>query len=85
MKIALKYLAILAVLIFSFIACDKDFASINSDIINDDTAANFLIKDTVYNENIIAYTKALDPVQTNNLPVNMLGVYNDPNYGTTYS
>ncbi|TVZ58101.1 uncharacterized protein DUF4270 [Flavobacteriaceae bacterium MAR_2010_105] len=79
--IALKNLAILTLLISSFIACDKDFASIDSDIINNDNAAHF--KTSKQKFNVTAYTKKLDPVQTNNLPLNFLGVYNDQVYGTT--
>ncbi|MGS2725522.1 DUF4270 domain-containing protein [Psychroserpens sp. BH13MA-6] len=80
-KIALRNLAMLALLISSFIACDKDFADIDSDIINNENATHF---NTIAEDfEVIAYTKPLSPVQTNNLPVNMLGVYNDPIYGNT--
>ncbi|TBV28123.1 DUF4270 domain-containing protein [Meridianimaribacter sp. CL38] len=80
-KFALKYIAILTVLISSFIACDKDFASIDSDIINGDNATHFNSSQIQYD--VIAYNKKLPPVQTNNLPVNPFGVYNDPVYGRT--
>ncbi|WP_033959805.1 DUF4270 domain-containing protein [Psychroserpens jangbogonensis] len=80
-KIALRNLMILAITTSFFIACDKDFATIESDIINDDNATNF---DTFSREfDVIAFTKALPPVQTSLLPVNMLGVYNDDIYGQT--
>lgn len=79
--IALKNLAALILLVSSFIACDKDFANIDSDIINNDNASHFGVNSRDFD--VIAYTKTLDPVQTNNLPLNLLGVYNDPNYGTT--
>ncbi|MFC4723087.1 DUF4270 domain-containing protein [Geojedonia litorea] len=80
-QIALKNLAILTLLISSFIACDKDFASIDSDIINNDNAVHF--KAAKQKFNVVAYTKKLDPVQTSNLPLNFLGTYYDPVYGTT--
>jgi len=80
-KFALKYIAILTVLISSFIACDKDFASIDSDIINGDNATHFNSSQIQYD--VIAYNKKLPPVQTNNLPVNLFGIYNDPVYGKT--
>ncbi|MEH6534851.1 MAG: DUF4270 domain-containing protein [Psychroserpens sp.] len=80
-KIALRNLAVLTLLVSCFIACDKDFADIDSDIINNDTATHF---DTDSRDfDVIAYTKVLDPVQTNGLPVNLLGVYNDPIYGVS--
>jgi hypothetical protein len=74
-KIALRNLAVLTLLVSCFIACDKDFADIDSDIINNDNATHF---DTDSRDfEVIAYTKVLDPVQTNNLPVNLLGAYKD--------
>lgn len=79
-KIALRHLALLTVLLCSFVACDKDFANIDSDIINNDNATNFDTNARLFD--VIAYTKALDPVQTNALPINLLGVYTDP--GVSY-
>jgi hypothetical protein len=75
-KIALRNLALLTVLFTSFIACDKDFANIDSDIINNDNATHFRTGDTLYD--VIAYTKQLDPVKSNDLPLNFLGFYDDP-------
>ena len=79
--IALRNLAILAIMTSFFIACDKDFAIIESDIVNNDNATNFdgLSRDF----DVIAFTKALPPVQTSALPINLLGIYNDPVYGQT--
>ena len=80
-KIALKNSVVLLLLLTAFIACDKDFANIESDIVNSGTATHF---DTDHvTHDVITYNKALDPVQTNNLPVNLLGVYKDPLYGLT--
>lgn len=79
--IALKNLMVLALITSFFVACDKDFATIESDIINNDNATNF---DALSREfDVISFTKPLPPVQTNNLPINLLGVYNDPVYGQT--
>ena len=78
---ALKNFAIVTLLISSFIACDKDFASLDSDIINNDNASHF--NTDAMRFNVVTYNKKLDPVQTNNLPINMLGIYNDSLYGTT--
>ncbi len=77
-KFALKNIAILALLISSFIACDKDFATVGSDIIGQN---NFDSERQKFE--VIAYTNPLGPVQTNNLPLNYLGAYNDPLYGLT--
>ncbi len=78
-KFALKNIAVLAILISSFIACDKDFATVGSDIIGQN---NFNV-DSTKEYPVIAYTNPLEPVQTNNLPVNYLGAYKDPIYGLT--
>ncbi len=78
---ALKNCAILIVLLGSFIACDKDFASIESDIINSGNATHFDTDHELYS--VITYNKTLGPVQTNNLPINMWGVFKDQRYGLT--
>lgn len=66
----------------SFIACDKDFATLESDVINSDVATNFDILSEQHD--IIAYTKALSPVQSNGLSLSTLGLYDD-SYGRTTS
>lgn len=68
------------VITLSIIACDKDFATLDSDIINEANATNFDIASQRYD--IVSYNKALGPVQTNNLPLNAIGVYDDA-YGRT--
>ncbi len=61
-----------------FISCDKDFNSLDSDVIGDNHFD--LEKEEV---SVIAYSKATGPVQTNNLPLNALGIYNNPKFGQT--
>lgn len=80
-NIALKNFAVVILLISSFIACDKDFVSLDSDIINNDTATHFTTDAMRFD--VVTYNKKLNPVQTNNLPINLLGVYNNSLYGTT--
>ncbi|SHG72065.1 DUF4270 domain-containing protein [Winogradskyella jejuensis] len=80
-KIALRNFTIAIVIGFGVIACDKDFATIDSDIINEDTATNFNTTSEKYE--VISFTNRLDPIQTNGLGINMLGVYDDPIYGHT--
>ena len=79
--ISLRNIAIFTVLLSSLIACDKDFSNIDSDIINNDNASHFETYSEKYD--VIAFTKKLDPVQTNQLPLNAVGLYSDPgeNYG----
>jgi len=69
-------------IILSFIACDKDFSNLESDIVNKENATNFSIKDSTFQ--VITYTEALGPVQTNELGLNTLGLYDDT-YGRTTS
>ena len=73
--IAHKNFAIVILLISSFIACDKDFVSIDSDIINNDNATHFITDAMKFD--VVTYSKKLDPVQTNNLPIYHLGTFND--------
>jgi len=75
---SIKTIFVLLGLILSFNACDKDFASIGVDVIGND---NFETNSISFPA--ITYNKAVKPVQTNNLSSNLLGIYNDPIYGTT--
>ncbi len=61
-----------------FVSCDKDFNSLDSEVIGNDHFD--LEKEEV---SVIAYSKATGPVQTNNLPLNALGIYNNPKFGQT--
>lgn len=71
-------LLLLLALTTLFIACDKDYVSLDSDISGQN---NFGMSNTKYE--VTAYTKKLNPVQTNGLPSNLLGYYNDLVYGST--
>lgn len=62
----------------AFIACDKDFVSLDSDISG---LNNFDVADMKYD--VIAYSNKLGPVQTNNLPSNLFGYYKDLVYGNS--
>ena len=72
----------IALLVFTavfFSSCNEDFNTLDSAIEIDDNFNTSLQK-----YNVKAYTKKLDPVQTNGLPINLIGVYKD-GYGTTAS
>lgn len=72
--------AVVIVLSFlSFVSCDKDFNSLGSDLID----GNHFDLERYEVENLTAYSKATGPVQSNNLPINALGIYKDPYFGTT--
>jgi len=80
-KFALQIISF-GLIVLTFIACDEDFATLESDVLNTDIATNFDILSEQHD--IIAYTKALGPVQTNRLGLSTLGVYDDL-YGRTTS
>ena len=64
------------ILIYS---CDKDFTSIDSDVISAENAINFNTSSIDYP--IITSNLRLNPVKSNNLPSFMLGYNNNPFYG----
>jgi len=63
--------------IIAVASCDEDFNSIGTDIIGDGSLLSELKDDNT----VIAYSRKLDPVQTNFLPTNQMGLYNDPVLG----
>ncbi len=77
---ALRNASIFALLIICFISCDEDFTTIDSDII-DENGSQFNQGNEKYD--VLAYNNILAPVQTDGLPTNLLGVFNDKIYGTT--
>jgi hypothetical protein len=60
------------------VSCDKDFNEIGSDIIGND---HFNLDSLEID--VVAYNRRFGAVQSNNLPINKLGIYNDPVFGTT--
>jgi len=77
----LKNCLLLTILIAILISCEKDFASLDSAIINPDNAINFTTP--VQNYPVITYNKKIGPVQTNGLASNLLGYYNNAVFGTS--
>lgn len=78
MKKSFLKISSLLFLFVVLISCDKDFNSLDSDVIGND---HF---DLVYDEaSLVAYSKQTGPVQTNNLPLNALGIYKNDFFGTT--
>lgn len=77
---ALKFPGIFFSAMAILIACDKDFNTIDSDVLGKDNA-NF---DTGNEDlQILAYNKKLEALQINDLSSNLLGVFNDPAFGET--
>jgi hypothetical protein len=61
-----------------FNSCDKEFNVIGEDLIGDNS---FDIQKQEFP--VIAYNQKLGPIQSNNLEVNALGIYDNPSFGTT--
>src|SRR5690606_37761412 len=60
-------------------SCDDDFNSTGAEIVGNDN-----VSITTYTvENIAAYNRVGGPVQSNNMPINGLGVINNPVFGKT--
>lgn len=76
-KIILGVTVLLSVV--SITSCDKDFNTIGSEIVGGDHF-DFEKKDDF---TVIAYSKATGSVQSNNLPINALGIYDNPAFGLT--
>ncbi len=66
-----------AAIAFSLVSCDKDFNTIGSNIVDEDY---FNFDKAEYE--VVAYDSITGPVQTNNLEINSLGIYNNP--GTSF-
>ena len=75
---AIKYIPVICVLLFTFLACDNDYTTIESDIEGITNFDNDSIEFPV-----VSFNRKLGPVQTNGLSSNLLGVYNDLLYGKT--
>jgi hypothetical protein len=59
-------------------SCDKDYNSIGGDLIGGN---NFEL--SKYTSQVIAYNQKLGPIESNNLAVNALGVYDNGPFGTS--
>ncbi|HUH52283.1 MAG TPA: DUF4270 domain-containing protein [Flavobacterium sp.] len=62
-------------------SCDSDFNSVGANIVDNED----IVLDIYSSASITAYNKAIGPVQTNRLPLNSLGVINNPVFGKTIS
>ena len=76
----MKYIKLVSVFfIFLIFSCDKDFTSIDSDVISSENAINF--STSLIDYPLIASNLRLNPVKSNNLPSFMLGYNNNPVFG----
>jgi hypothetical protein len=61
-----------------FISCDQDFNTIGSDLVGDEH-----FDFSTHEAKLKAYSVKTEEVQTNNLPINPIGIYNNPYFGVT--
>ena len=69
---------LLLVTIVLFVSCDKEYNVIGDGLISQN---HFMLKDTTFS--VVAYNQKITPVESENLPVNALGIYNNPVFGKT--
>lgn len=78
MNKALINSVIVLLLFIVFVSCEKDFSSLGTEVIGGE---NFEATSKKYS--VLTYNKRVDPTRTDGLPVNYLGIFNDPIYGNT--
>jgi hypothetical protein len=72
-----KKILLIASVVFLY-SCDKDYNEIGGDLIGEN---NFDLKKETYE--VLAYNQKTGPIQSNDLIVSPLGIYNNPNFGET--
>ncbi|NNK82479.1 MAG: DUF4270 family protein, partial [Flavobacteriaceae bacterium] len=80
-KMNIKHFALLVSFLLVFVSCDKEYASLDTDIINNENADNFSTDIEEYP--VITHTKKISPFASNTLPNNLLGYYNHSIYGSS--
>ncbi|MES2412009.1 MAG: DUF4270 domain-containing protein [Bacteroidota bacterium] len=78
-KTFLRPILIVGLITVIFASCDKDFNEIGTDIVGDDHFGFDL--DSL--STVKAYNQKLGPIASNDLPINPLGFYTNPAFGTT--
>lgn len=66
-------------MVLLFASCDKDYTELGSGIVGDEHFDFIRYTDAT----VKAYNQKLGPIATNNLPVNALGIYDNPAFGST--
>jgi hypothetical protein len=72
-----KKMLLVAGVLFLY-SCDKEYNAIGDNLIGSN---HFDLLE--YTSNVIAYNQKIGPIQSNNLPVNALGIYDNPAFGKT--
>jgi hypothetical protein len=61
-----------------FASCDKDYSTVGDALIGEN---HFDL--SKYTSSVVAYNEKITPIQSDNLPVNALGIYDNPAFGKT--
>ena len=75
----LRPILIVGLITVIFASCDKDFNELGTDIVGDDHYGFEKYTDAT----VKAYNQKLGEIASNNLPINALGFYTNPAFGTT--
>lgn len=78
-KSFLRPILIVGLITIIFASCDKDFNELGTDIVGDNHFG-FEVDSTL---TVKAYNQKLGAIASNNLPINPLGFYSNPAFGTT--
>ena len=77
----IKHFALISLVLLVLTSCDKEYASIDTDIINNENADNFSTDNLDYP--VITYTKNYSPFSASQLSSNILGYYNHSIFGNS--
>lgn len=69
---------LLLVSILLFASCDKEYSIVGDTLIGEN---NFEL--AKYTSSVLAYNEKISPIQSDNLPINALGIYDNPAFGKT--
>lgn len=72
-----KKILIVGCLVFLY-SCDKDYNSIGDGLIGDNH-----FDFAKYTSSVLAYNQKIGPIESNNLAINSLGIFDNPAFGTT--
>ena len=70
---------LIGIIVMLFAACDKDYEGLGATILGEDHFGS----NVDYSKTVKTYNQGLGPIASNNLPVNPLGFYENPAFGTT--
>ena len=72
-----KQILLLASIVL-FVSCDKEYNVVGDGLISQN---HFMLKDSTFS--VVAYNQKITPIESENLPVNALGIYDNPAFGKT--